>query len=83
MLFDRLCVKIILDKLIEAKQSLKLAPLPSKHDRFLRNLLAVTHDFPDLVAGFLSDFGLDEAEPEVHTRPCLYDIDSNLMHAGH
>ena len=58
-------MKIILDKLIEAKLAGKLAPLPCKNDRFLRNLLAVTHDFPDLVASFLSEFGLDEAAPEV------------------
>jgi hypothetical protein len=62
---NRLCIKIILDKLIEAKQTGKLAPLPSKNDRFLRNILNITREFDDLVASFLHDFGLDESSPEV------------------
>ena len=61
----RLCIKIILDQLIEAKHAGKLAPLPSKHDRFLRNILNITREFNDLVASFLHDFGLDESCAEV------------------
>ena len=61
----RSCVKLILDRLIEAKQSNKLAPLPNKGDRFLRNLLSLTREFNDLSAYFLSNFGLDEDTDKV------------------
>jgi hypothetical protein len=62
---SRACVKLILDKLVEAKKADALAPLPAEGDRFLRNLLKVTNEFHDLVAGFLSDFGFDEVPDKV------------------
>eukprot|EP00051_Salpingoeca_urceolata_P020402 m.305850 g.305850 ORF g.305850 m.305850 type:complete len:1526 (-) comp19613_c0_seq7:81-4658(-) len=61
----RTCVKLILEKIIEAKENGSLAPLPFKRDRFLVTLLRMTHGFDDLVASFLSRFGLDEADSVV------------------
>jgi hypothetical protein len=68
MVKSRTCLKLILDKLIEAKAEDTLARLPIKHDRFLHNLLKMTRDFDDLVAHFLSNFGLDDADPVVGER---------------
>ncbi len=67
------CLKLILDKLIEAKNAGLLSYLPVKQDRFLRNIMRMSRDFDDLVASFLYQFGLDDAAEGVRSvngRPC-------------
>eukprot|EP00043_Microstomoeca_roanoka_P008232 m.79420 g.79420 ORF g.79420 m.79420 type:complete len:1567 (-) comp14156_c1_seq5:209-4909(-) len=58
---SRSCVKLILDRIIVAKENNELCPLPSRGDRFLRTLLRLADDMDDLLAGFLKQFGLDDA----------------------
>ena len=41
----------LLDKINAAKREGRLAPVPTAHDRFLRNLMRLTPDFHDLVRG--------------------------------
>jgi len=59
---SRACVKLILDRIIMAKDAGKLARLPSKNDRFLRTLLKIANNMDDLLAQFLRQFGLDDAQ---------------------
>lgn len=58
---SRACVKLILDKIVAAKDDGKLARLPFKNDRFLRTLLKIADCMDDLLAMFLRQFGLDDA----------------------
>lgn len=46
-------MELLFDKILKAKQEKTLAPLPIRHNRFLRNILALAKEFPDLVARFL------------------------------
>lgn len=58
---SRTCVKLILDRIVAAKDAGKLARLPFKEDRFLRTLLKIADCMDDLLAQFLRQFGLDDA----------------------
>lgn len=62
---NRRCVELLFEKIVEAKLEGRLAPLPTRHNRFLRNVLDLAKDFPDIVARFLQSFGLDDAPAEV------------------
>lgn len=59
---NRTCVKLILDRIIAAKEAGKLARLPSQNDRFLRTLLRIADCMDDLLAQFLRQFALDDAQ---------------------
>lgn len=72
-------MKLILDKLVESKKEELLAPLPAKDDRFLRNMLKLTHEFHDLVAGFLSDFGLDAVDDKVMGKHTQLQVSSGML----
>lgn len=62
---SRVCTKMVLDAVINAKTQGTLASLPHKGDRFLRNILLMSREFDDLVARFLKDYYLDDASAEV------------------
>lgn len=62
---SRMCVKLILEKLVESKQEGRLALLPEDNDRFVRSLIRLAPDFHDLVAVFLHEYGLDDAGEKV------------------
>lgn len=58
---SRTCVKLILDRIVAAKDNTRLGRLPSKNNRFLRTLLKISDCMDDLLASFLRQFGLDDA----------------------
>lgn len=58
---SRTCVKLILERIVTAKENNKLARLPFTNDRFLRTLLKIADCMDDLLASFLRQFGLDDA----------------------
>jgi hypothetical protein len=62
---NRRCVELLFEKIVSAKLEGRLAPLPTRHNRFLRNVLDLAKEFPDIVARFLQSFGLDDAPAEV------------------
>eukprot|EP00045_Choanoeca_perplexa_P018224 m.282627 g.282627 ORF g.282627 m.282627 type:complete len:1666 (-) comp17752_c0_seq11:672-5669(-) len=53
------CARLLLNHLVRCKQEQRLCPLPITNDRSLRSIIKLARRYPELVASFLQEFGLE------------------------